>query len=198
MDTAIVRRIAQTLSERGCAALRFNFRGVGRSQGHYDEGRGEIDDMVGALDALAKVSSERWIDTERLGVIGYSFGAWIAGQAVTRDERIRAYVAIALPMDQGYCVDLGGFSGPKYFITGAQDTISAPELLRKFVGSLSEPKTLAVIPGADHFLLGHEQGIADHVTGFLLSALNNPAITEKHQSGAHGLSSQGGGRWLIC
>jgi alpha/beta superfamily hydrolase len=164
MDTPVLVYIAHALVERGWAALRFDFRGVGRSQGQYDEGCGETDDVIGALDALAV---QEQVDAGRLAVVGYSFGAWVGGRAAARDDRVQAYVAVALPMSEPYRVDLRGFGRPKLFLTGARDTISPPELLRQYVGELSEPKTLHVVPGADHMLLGYEQVVADQVAGFL-------------------------------
>ena len=168
MDAGVVLRIAQTLAERGIAALRFNFRGVGRSQGSFADGEGEIDDLIGALDWLATQSE---VDAGQLAAVGYSFGAWVAGHAAARDERLRAYAAVALPMGEAHSIDLGHFNHPKCFIAGAQDTIGPPELLRQYVGALPEPKTLLVIPNADHFLVGYEQTVADHVADFLHSAL---------------------------
>lgn len=179
METAVVSRIAYTLAERGWVVLRFNFRGVGGSAGRFDDGHGETDDLIGALGSLALtgVSGKRQrsgsdvdVDAGRLAVVGYSFGAWIAAKAVTRDDRVRAFVAVALPMGKAYGVDLSRFTHPKCFITGARDTVSPPELLGQYVGELPEPKILSVIPAADHFLLGYEQEVADQVAGFLLSS----------------------------
>ncbi len=166
MDTAILVHVARALVARGWAALRFNFRGVGRSQGRYDEGRGETDDLIGAMDWLA---TQAEVDAGQLVVVGYSFGAWVGGQAAARDKRVRAYAALALPMSDPYRVNLSTFTRPKLFVTGARDTVSPPELLRQYVGELPEPKTLLVIPGADHFLLGYEQVVADCVADFMIS-----------------------------
>jgi alpha/beta superfamily hydrolase len=168
MDTPVLVRIAQALVERGWAALRFNFRGVGRSLGRYDEGRGETDDLIGALVWLARQDS---VDTERLAVVGYSFGAWVAGQAAARDEQVCAYAGVALPLSGDSYLDLSRFTRPKFFLTGARDTICPLELLRQYVGALPEPKTLRVVPDADHLLLGCEQEVADQVADFLRSAV---------------------------
>jgi alpha/beta superfamily hydrolase len=146
-----------------------NFRGVGGSQGHYDEGRGETDDLIGALDFLA---TQDEVDAGRLAVVGYSFGAWVGGQGAARDERMRAYVAVALPMSDEHHVDLRHFTRPKCFITGARDTLCPLELLQQYVGALPDPKTLHVIPGADHMLLGHEQVIADYVADFVMASVS--------------------------
>jgi alpha/beta superfamily hydrolase len=167
MDAGVVWWISQSLVERGIAALRFNFRGVGRSRGKYADGEGEIDDLIGALDWLA---TQREVAAGQLAAVGYSFGAWVAGHAAMRDERLRAYGAVALPMDAAHSIDLEHFDRPKHFVTGAQDTICPPELLRQYASALPEPKSLLVLPGADHFLGGYEQTVADHVADFVRAA----------------------------
>lgn len=177
MDTPVLVTIAHTLAGRGWAALRFNFRGVGGSQGGYDQGCGETDDVVGALDSLALAGSARGLTTQervdagRLAVVGYSFGACVGGRAASCDERVRAYAAVALPMSEPYRVDLREFRRPKFFITGARDGISPPELLRQYVEELPEPKTLHVIRDADHMLWGYEQEVAERVADFLTSSV---------------------------
>jgi alpha/beta superfamily hydrolase len=176
MHAEVLIRIARTLVGQGFAVLRFNFRGVGRSEGHFDEGRGEVDDLVGALDLLSSMDSARGegivgaIDARRLAIVGYSFGAWVGGQVASRDERVRAFVAVALPVSEPYGVDLSRFTRPKCFITGENDALCPPESLRPLVGGLPEPKTLRIIPDTDHFLLGCEQAVADHVAVFLASS----------------------------
>jgi alpha/beta superfamily hydrolase len=167
MDVPLLHRIADALADRGWAALRFNFRGVGGSRGAYDEGRGETEDLLGALDW---VTSQDKVDAGRLAVVGYSFGAWIAGRVAARDDRVRAYAAVALPMSEPYRVDLSRFTRPKGFITGEKDPICPSELLRQYVGALPDPKTLRVLPDADHFLMGYEQTVAKWLMSFLTSA----------------------------
>ena len=169
MASGIVVHIARTLAARGCAALRFNFRGVGQSKGSYAGGCGEVADVIGALDEMAGRCDPA--HGGQLAVVGYSFGAWVAARAALNDERVRACAAVALPMSAAYAVDLSTYTHPKCFITGEQDTISPPELLRQFAGTLPEPKTLRVVPGTDHFLLGHEQDVATWVADCVLKAI---------------------------
>jgi alpha/beta superfamily hydrolase len=168
MHSQVVVWIARTLAARGWAALRFNFRGVENSQGHYDEGRGETHDLIGALDWLA---ARQEVDAGRLAVVGYSFGARVGGRAASRDERVRAYAAVALTKSGSTHVDLGRFARPKCFIVGARDTLGPPDFLRPFVAALPDPKTLHVIPAADHILFGYEQPVADHVADFLTTSV---------------------------
>jgi alpha/beta superfamily hydrolase len=169
MASSVVVQIAQALAERGCAALRFNFRGVGWSEGSYADGSGEVDDVRGALDYVAGLFDHA--KGCRLAAVGYSFGAWVAARATCTDERVRVYAAVALPMSNAYSIDLSACRHPKCFITGELDTISPPELLRQYVGALPEPKTLHVIPGADHFLQGYEREAAELVADCVLDAI---------------------------
>ena len=169
MGSSVVVQIAQRLAERRCAALRFNFRGFGQSEGSYTAGREEVNDVLGALEHVASLL-ERATAT-RLALVGYSFGAWVAAKAAGADERVQVFTAVALPMSRAYAVDLSAYLSPKCFITGESDSISPPELLRQYVGALPEPKALHVIPGADHFYLGYEQDVADRVADCVLSSI---------------------------
>ena len=126
MRNSVVVWLARTLAQRGWAALRVNFRGVGRSQGHYDEGEGESDDLVGGLNWLTRQSQ---VDATRLAVVGYSFGARVGALAAARDERVRAYAAVALTETGASHIDLGDLTRPKFFIVGDRDTFGPPEFL---------------------------------------------------------------------
>jgi alpha/beta superfamily hydrolase/nicotinamidase-related amidase len=93
MHFKVVFRAAKTLQASGIPALRFNFRGVGRSEGFYDEGRGEVDDARAALDDMAK----RFPGVP-LVLGGFSFGSWVALRAGAQDSRVRALFALGFPL----------------------------------------------------------------------------------------------------
>ena len=93
MHNKVVFRIAQVLGELGMPTLRFNYRGVGRSTGSFDEGRGEADDVRTALDALA----ERF-PTLPLCLAGFSFGAWLALPIGCADARVRQLIGVGVPV----------------------------------------------------------------------------------------------------
>ena len=95
MDVPMVVSIARTLAERGVIALRFNFRGVGRSEGEFGKGVAELNDVAGAVGLLVR---EEGVDQGRLYLVGYSFGAWVGLRHAERDARIQGVVAIGLPM----------------------------------------------------------------------------------------------------
>jgi alpha/beta superfamily hydrolase len=150
MHFKVVFRAAKALQAEGVAALRFNFRGVGRSEGRHDEGRGEQDDVRAALDEAA-----RRFPTLPLLAGGFSFGSSMAVRAGCPDARVRALFALGLPMammsDTSF---LGACTRPKLFVQGADDIYGSAEVIREFVSALPD-SSLVTVPGADHFFGGH-------------------------------------------
>ena len=164
MDVSLVVSIARTLAERVVMALRFNFRGVGRSEGTFGEGVAELGDMAGAVDSLLR---EEGVDESRLYLVGYSFGAWVGLRHAEDDPRICGLVAIGLPMwrlEEGF---LSGYTKPKLFIAGENDSVCPPDKLRRFVEGLPPPKEVRILRGTDHFLIGREKEVAEAVADFI-------------------------------
>jgi uncharacterized protein len=159
MHFKVVFRAAKALQAEGVAALRFNFRGVGRSEGTHDEGRGELDDVRSALDEL-----ERRFPHLPFLTGGFSFGSAMALRAGCGDARVRALFALGFPMtmvtDTSY---LGTCTRPRLFVQGEQDTFGPAPRIRALVASLPGPKTLVVVPGADHFFSGHLDEVQETV-----------------------------------
>lgn len=151
MHFKVVFRAAKALQENGVAALRFNFRGVGRSEGVHDDGRGERDDVRAALDfAAGRFASLPLI----LG--GFSFGAAMALHAAAADARARALFVLGLPVtklrDLGV---LGAVRAPRLFVQGEHDEFGDGERVRGLVEPLPPPCELHVVAGSDHFFTGH-------------------------------------------
>ena len=164
MDVSVVVSIAQTLAKRGIMALRFNFRGVGRSEGAYGDGMAELDDVAGAVDLLLRAKG---VDEERLYLVGYSFGAWVGLHHAEHDPRICGVVAIGLPLwqlEEGF---LSSYARPKLFIAGEDDSVCPPDMLRRFVEGLPPPKEVHILRGTDHFLIGREKEVAEVVADFI-------------------------------
>ncbi|MEE9615736.1 MAG: CocE/NonD family hydrolase [Anaerolineae bacterium] len=168
MDNTIVVAVCRALAARGWVALRFNFRGAGRSAGSFDEGRGEMDDVAGAVDFLCARAE---VDAGGLAVVGYSFGAGVGLRHAARDLRVGQLVGIAL-VEQHY-IDpfLDADQRPKFFIAGEHDPWAPADALREYVARLGPPKTLSLIPQTDHFLAGHEAEAGTLVSGFLAASL---------------------------
>lgn len=156
-----VFRAARALQHRGLAALRFNFRGVGRSEGVHDDGRGEQDDVRAALDEL-----ERRFPGLPLLLGGFSFGASMALRVGVKDARARALFALGLPIAMIPDVSfLDGCLKPRLFVQGELDEFGDRGRIEELVRRLAGPRSLVVVPGADHFFAGHldalQQAVAD-------------------------------------
>ncbi len=169
MQNNVVSALTLAIAGLGFAVLRFNFRGAGRSQGHHAKGEGEAFDAEGAIGWL---SEQPGIDSSRLGLAGYSFGASVSVTVTGHDPRVRAAAFIALPSqllpDRR---DLDGCITPKFFISGEQDSVSDAAGLEHYVGRLAEPKRLQVSPGVDHFWQGSEGVMSAAVATFFRETL---------------------------
>jgi alpha/beta superfamily hydrolase len=164
MDHPVITTSVEAASQEGFSTLRFNFRGVGESQGSYGEGVGERQDVK----AVANYFCSRLKDDPPLLILlGYSFGAWAGFPIAIEDERFKGMVAVAPPLgiyDFGF---LKGCKKKKLFVAGDQDSFCRPNLLEKWYQQLDEPKSLAVIPGADHFFFSHTRFLYEPLRKFL-------------------------------
>jgi len=149
MDNGVVAAVAEAAFQEGFCTLRFNFRGVGGSEGSYGQGIGEQEDVRGAihyLDSTGKGSNSPLI------LVGYSFGAWVGLPVACRDERIRAFVAIAPPVEMYDFSFVKGYRKQKLILAGSNDPYCPANRLKDWFEQLEEPKSLAILEGADHFL----------------------------------------------
>ena len=165
MHNNVVVAICGAAAERGIAALRFNFRGVGGSEGSFGDGVGERADADAALAHLRQLPE---VEQHRVGIVGYSFGAAVA--LLAADERLQAVVAVSTPtISRGLSeIDV---RCPALLVVGEDDQIapsSRVASLRPFVGPKAE---LVVVPGADHFWWGAQDRLAAIVTDFLATTL---------------------------
>lgn len=163
MDVNVIRILAQALVSRSIIAFRFNFRGVGRSEGRFGDGIEEQTDVTAALDWL---SSQSKVNTTKIGVSGYSFGAAVVLPVTVSDERVKAMAFISLPLADSEFSQLKGCTKPKFLIWGDSDFIASPQQIELFYRELAEPKELELISGADHFWWGFESALAEKVCAF--------------------------------
>ncbi|MFA4932792.1 MAG: alpha/beta fold hydrolase [Caldisericia bacterium] len=164
MHNNIVTGITHTLSKQGFITLRFNFRGVGDSEGSYGGGVEEIKDVKGAIDFL---SGADHLETNGIFLAGYSFGAMVGLQVADKDDRITGWVGISPPVAMYDFSFLKGSFKPKLLLFGDSDFVCPKEGMEKLFDSLQEPKSMSIIPGADHFFWGKEETVAEHVSNFL-------------------------------
>lgn len=168
MHTKVVFQGAKALSRIGCAVLRFNFRGVGASQGEFDRGEGEQADFRAGLDYMAA----RYPGVP-LWAAGFSFGSWVALEVGALDDRVSVLIGIAPPVvtsvsGQDYTFNATLESTkPKFFVQGEADEVCPLEGMWQFYGRLHEPKELAVIDGASHLFDGKTQEVGEALEDLL-------------------------------
>lgn len=168
MRNSVVVAICRALAQRRMLALRFNFRGVGRSQGSYGGGIGEQEDAKAALSFIAARDE---VDRERVGLVGYSFGAVVASEINDLQDQVQAVAAVCPPLSESGKERLKGYVKPKLIIGAGEDDVAPAQELRRLAEQLPEPKSCEVIAGADHFLSGYAHEVADKVAAFFSDAL---------------------------
>jgi len=168
MDNPVVLGVAHALAARGFAVLRFNFRGVGASGGTHGGGEAEVEDVVAALDFLEARSD---VDGARLAVAGYSFGAVVGLEVGCTDPRVGALALVAPPLAAFPMPKARTCPIPKLAVAGTRDTYCPEALLEPWFAAAAEPKSRAVIAGADHFFAGREEGVGAAVAAFLAERL---------------------------
>ena len=146
MHNKVVHRTAAVLHALGAAVLRFNFRGVEKSEGSFDRGEGELEDARAAHGFLTGryPHARRWL-------AGFSFGAWVASRLAASEAGIERLILVAPPVTSQDFAVLDTLAVPKLVLQGTADHICLPAALRERFGRWAEPKTLVEVPGATHF-----------------------------------------------
>lgn len=167
MSNNIVFNICQELAINNIAALRFNFRGAGKSGGEFGDSIGEQEDVKAALNL---VLAEDNIDKDRIGLAGYSFGAGVAAVVAAQYEGVKMLALVSPAFMEGG-EQLKEYIKPKFIIIGENDVLIAPERVKETVEAMPEPKRFELIPGADHFWGGYEDKVAAKVNRFFSEGL---------------------------
>ncbi len=178
MNNKITYGLYQTFVQRGFSVLRFNFRGVGRSQGSFDRGEGELSDAASALDWLQTYNpnaSASW-------VAGFSFGAWIGMQLLMRRPELVSFISVAPPANMFDFTFLAPCPVSGQVIQGDADEVVPEASVAKLVHKLSNQRDISidyqVIPGAGHFFadqLPQLTGAVDRYVRDTMAALPAPA-----------------------
>lgn len=176
MNNRITYTMFQTFAQRGFSTLRFNYRGVGRSQGSFDRGEGELADAAAALDWLQSVNPSApfvWIG-------GFSFGAWIGMQLLMRRPEIRGFISVAPPTniyDFGF---LAPCPSSGLIIHGSQDTVVPEPTVEKLVQKLRSQRGIAIdyriIDSANHFFNNHVDLLVSHMHDYMNTAAGGAAV----------------------
>jgi uncharacterized protein len=162
MHTKALYQAAKAMPRIGVAALRFNFRGVGRSAGTFDAGPGEQEDFKAAIAFV----SERFPDLP-IWAAGMSFGSWIAMTTGAQDARVSLLLGIAPPVDRYDFDVLRTCTLPKFIIHGEEDELISIKDIRKFYSQIPEPKELVTIEFANHLFEGKTSMVGEAVEGLL-------------------------------
>jgi len=168
MHTKAVYQGAKGLARRGCAVLRFNFRGVASSEGTFDQGDGEKADFSAALGYMRA----KYPGTP-LWAAGFSFGAWVALEVGALDDRVSVLIGIAPPVTTSVSGMKYEFPAtlatekPKFFVQGEADEVCPIEGMWQFYARLHEPKELVIIDAADHLFDGKTREVGEALEDLL-------------------------------
>jgi len=170
MGVPLLVVISDVLNSTGCATLRFNFGGVGRSEGVFSDGAEEPADVRAAFDYLISLDE---VDGDNVCLVGWSFGAWMGLTALADGLSARSIVAIAPPLAaypwEGCTERIGTSAAGRHYIAGDRDTFCPLHTLEIFAAAVSDQDASNIhsLSGADHFLLGREQEVARLISGIL-------------------------------
>ncbi|MFP4159457.1 MAG: alpha/beta hydrolase [Desulfobacterales bacterium] len=145
MENLVVRELAAACQARGWSTLRFNFRGTGRSEGDYDQGAKEQLDIIAAARYMQNKGAVR------VDLAGYSFGAWVLAHTDTTDLPEGRILMISPPAAMMDFSQAPPCSRLSLAVTGSEDAIAPPAMVRKVMEKLNPEAGLRVIKGADHF-----------------------------------------------
>ena len=163
MDNNVVTAVALALVEEGFTTLRFNFRGVGNSQGEHSRGELEHQEALAALEFL-----KAWpgVDSGKLGLAGYSFGNGVilGNAALQLEPKVFAFISPSLGALEN--TPLLTDQRPKFLITGDMDRLAPSPQFRPMLESFSHPPTCQIVEQADHFWVGREEELSQQVSQF--------------------------------
>lgn len=160
MTNKVVHTLARAFQECGLPTLRFNYRGVGRSEGTYAEGLGETDDAV----AVAQAGAMRWPGAQ-VWFAGFSFGGFVAIHASHRTPTARL-VAVAPAVTRIMKYETKGPGCPWLLVQGEADEVIPPEEVYEWAGRQSPAPRIVRLAGVSHFFHGHLNELRDAVIAF--------------------------------
>ncbi len=174
MNNRVVYSLFHTFVRHSFSVLRINFRGVGRSQGTFDNGQGELSDAASSLDWLQSFNgkaSNCWIG-------GFSFGAWIGMQLLMRRPEVSGFISVAPPANMFDFTFLAPCPSSGLIVQGGADELVPEPSVAQLVAKLAIQKRITVdyriIDGANHFLNNHIDTLESHVDDYLTTRLGAP------------------------
>lgn len=173
MNNKVVYALYQCFVRQNFSVLRINFRGVGRSQGKFDNGVGELTDAATAMDWLQLQNP----DASSFWVGGFSFGSWITMQLLMRRPEITGFVAVSPPVNKYDFSFLSPCPAPGLIIQGDQDSIVSEDAVSNFYDRLSRQRNseieYKVVTGADHFFRERIDQLSGNIDEYISYRLQN-------------------------
>ena len=145
MYNHVVEAVCRAYQERDYTCLRFNFRGMGLSEGEYDNGIGEQDDVMAALDHLSALGKKE------IDLAGYSFGAWVNAQGLDKYHHVKRMIMVSPPVNTMDYSFLSYNPRIKLVISGSHDDIAGTQGIKERIPVWNPEARLKIIDGADHF-----------------------------------------------
>ncbi|MBI1207297.1 MAG: alpha/beta fold hydrolase [Azospirillum sp.] len=174
MNNKIVFTLFNSFVRRGYSALRFNFRGVGRSQGAYDRGEGELSDAAAALDWMQTINP----NASLCWIAGFSFGAWIGMQLLMRRPEIDGFISVSPPANLYDFSFLAPCPSSGLIVHGGRDEVVPETAVTKLVTKLSSQRDIRidyrVVDGANHFFHDRVEALNDCLDSYLDRVLEPP------------------------
>jgi alpha/beta superfamily hydrolase len=152
MHNNVVKAVAQAYREQGYSTLRFNLRGVEKSEGDFDNGVGEQEDVKAALKSLGK---------KNMDLAGYSFGAWVNALGLAKFEEAQRLIMVSPPVSFIDFSFLEYSPKIKLVICGTKDEIAEYKKVEKMLPKWNDQALFRVIQGADHFYSGYEEELKE-------------------------------------
>lgn len=171
MNNKVVYALYRTFVDLGFSTLRMNFRGVGRSEGSFDNGEGELNDAATALDWLQTINPT----ASKCFIGGFSFGAWIAMQLLMRRPELDGFISVAPPADRYDFSFLAPCPVPGLILQGAKDDIVPFGYVAKLADKLQQQRGIRIdytqISDADHFFTGKLPELCRSIEGYIKQRL---------------------------
>lgn len=161
MHNNVVKEVAHAYHALGFGTLRFNFRGVEGSEGHYGEGIGEQEDVKGGLEYLLNIGKRD------IHLAGYSFGAWVIAMGIERYAQASQIILVSPPVNLMSFDRLRGSEKVILAIVGGNDSFADVETIRSLLPAWNKKSRFKMIPGADHFFSGRLEALRDSLQDYL-------------------------------
>lgn len=182
MNSKVTYALFKTFDQLGFNTLRFNFRGVGNSQGVFDDGEGELADAAAVMDWLQAFNP----NARSIWVAGFSFGAWVCMQLLMRRPEINGFVSVSPPANMFDFSFLAPCPVSGQIIQGTKDEIVNKDSVDGLVAKLNLQKNISidyrVIEGADHFFANNLQNLMDHVKDHVTTVENSAEVVKKKRA----------------